>query len=158
MMRPTLLDVRKVMNTLRAWAAKAVKFLLGVTAVLVVVLQTRDFEGGGEVFPVSGFVVFMTFASFASGVARSCPQGSLMGLRAKQTSFDLFLASALMLTSAALQMAARGLMLQNTLIVDTILALHVVNLAIGLLVGWIAFSTLLDLATRPVTNQQSEGA
>jgi hypothetical protein len=152
-----VLDIRKVMNKVRAWAAKAVKFVLGVTAVLVVVLQVRDFKGGGEVFPVSGFVVFMTFASFASGVARSCPEGSSMGLRAKQTSFDLFVASALMLTSAALQTTAHELILHNTLIVDTILSFHVISLAIGLGVGWIAFSTLLDLATKPVTNQRSEG-
>ena len=148
------------MNTVRVWAAQAIRLILAVVVVFVVVLQCRDFKAANEVFPTAGFVVFLTFASFAISWARVNPPISTLAelKRVKRAGLDLLIAAGLTFVSAALLQLAQDSFFKTTVVASLALLLHVLTLAIGLVIGWFALSTLLRQAVNPAQDPPSEPA
>jgi hypothetical protein len=146
------------MNAVRVWSAQAIRIILGVVVVLVLVLQCRDFKDANEVFPTAGFVVFLTFASFAISWARVNPPISTIAelKRVKRAGLDLLIATGLTFTSAALLRLAQESFIKTSALAPLALIFHVLTLAIGLFVGWIALSTLLGQAVHPAQDPPSE--
>jgi len=147
------------MNAVRVWAAQAIRAILAVVVVLVVVLQCRDFGNANEVFPAAGFVVFLTFASFAISWARINPPISTLAelKRVKRGGLDLLIATGLTFASAALLRLAQDSFVKATPLAPLASVFHVLTLAVGLVVGWIALSTLLGQAVHPAQDSPSEG-
>lgn len=148
------------MNAVRVWAAQIVRITLAGIVALVVFLQCRDFRAANEVFPAAGFVVFLTFASFSISWARVNPPISTYAelKRVKRAGLDLLIASGLTLASGALLQLAQDSVLKTTILASVALFLHVLTLAMGLVLGWIALSTLLRQAVHPSQDPSSEGS
>ncbi len=163
-LRSTCLSIERIlpatsMNAVRVWAAQAIRVILAAVVVLVVVLQCRDFRDANEVFPTAGFVIFLTFASFAISWARVNPPISTFAelKRVKRAGLDLLIATGLTFASAALLRLAQDSLIKATALAPLALILHVLTLSIGLVVGWIALSTLLGQAVHPAQDPPSEG-
>lgn len=148
------------MNPLRVFAVQSITAMLGVFLVVVVVLQCRDFKAATEVFPIAGFAVFLTLSSFAISWARVNPPNATLAeqRRVKRAALDLFIATGLTLTSACLLRLAQDSILTSTPLALPVLVLHVLSLALGLFVGWVAFVSLLRQAVCPVSESPSDVA
>jgi SNF family Na+-dependent transporter len=148
------------MNAVRIWSAQIIRVTLAGIVALIVFLQCRDFRAANEVFPTAGFVVFLTFAAFAISWARVNPPISTYAelKRVKRAGLDLLIASGLTLASGALLQLAQDSLLKTTVLASVALLLHVLTLAIGLVLGWFALSTLLRQAVHPSQDSPSEGS
>lgn len=146
------------MNALRMFAVQATTVILGVFVVLVVVLQCRDFKAATEVFPVASFAVFLTLASFAISWTRVNPPNATLAeqRRTKRAGLDLFIATGLTLTSACLLRLGQDVILKNSPLAPPILILHMLSLALGLLIGWVAFVSLLRQAVLPAVESSCD--
>lgn len=146
------------MQTLRLRAAQAATVILALFAVIVTVLQCRDFKAANEVFPISGFVVTLTLASIAIGWTRISPPMSRLAelQRIKRAGMDLIISSALTLCSAALLLLAQDRLLKTTLLMTPVLIVHLLSLVLGLFFGWLGIATLLHQAARPSPQHAAE--
>ncbi len=142
------------MNALRFFAVQATTAILGFFLIVAVVLQCRDFKSATEVFPIAGFAVFLTLASFAISWARVNPPNATLAeqRRVKRAGLDFLIATGLTLVSAGLLRLAQDALLKDTLVALPILVLHVLSLAVGLFVGWVALVSLLRQAVVPASD------
>ena len=133
------------MNIFRGFAALATKLILGILFIVIVVLESGNLKGSTEVFPVAGFVVFLSLASFSISWARvNPPISTLTELKqVKRAGLDFFIATGLALASAGLLKVAQDALLSKTAVAMLLLVLHELVLAAGLFIGWRAFSALL---------------
>jgi hypothetical protein len=146
------------MNALRLRAVQATMAILGVFLVLAIALQCRDFRSATEVFPVAGFAVLLTFGSFGISWARVNPPISTIAelKRVKRAGLDLLIATGLTLTSACLLRLAQEPLLKTTPVATVLLILHLLCLALGLFLGWVALSTLLIQSVHPAADAQPD--
>jgi hypothetical protein len=74
----------------------------------------------------------------------------------KRAGLDFFIATGLALTSAGLLRLAQDALLSKTWFSMPLLVLHELILAVGLFIGWMAFSALLRQSICPSSDAQSE--
>lgn len=146
------------MDIFRSFAAQITRLILGILFIVVVVLESSNLKNSTEVFPVAGFIVFLSLASFSVSWARVNPPISTMAelKRVKRAGLDFFIATGLVLASAGLLRLAQDALLSKTSISMLLLVLHEFVLAAGLFMGWLAFSALLRQAIGPSPDVQSE--
>jgi len=84
------------MNIFRGFAALATKLILGILFIVIVVLESSNLKGSTEVFPVAGFVVFLSLASFSISWARVNPPISTLAelKQVKRAGLDFLLPQA----------------------------------------------------------------
>lgn len=142
------------MYALRLRCVQATKVILAVLLVLAVVLQCRDFHNATEVLPIGGFAVFLTLASFSIGWSRVSPPLSTLAelKRVKRAGLDLLIATGMTLISGGLLKLAQDPLFKSTALAMPFLILHQLALAVGLLIGWMALSTLLSQAVNPAVD------
>jgi len=148
----------EVMDIFRGLAALITRLILGLLFIVVVVLESSNLKGSTEVFPLAGFVVFLSLASFSVSWARINPPISTMAelKRVTRAGLDFFIATGLVLASAGLLRIAQDALFSQTSIAMLFLVVHELILAAGLFIGWIAFSALLRQALGPLPDVKSE--
>lgn len=144
------------MYTLGLKCVQATRIILAVVLAIAVVLQCRDFQKANEVFPIGGFAVFLTLASFSISWSRVNPPLSTLAelKRVKRAGLDLLIATGLTLVSGGLLRLAQDALFRSTPLATPILVLDQLALALGLLIGWLAVATLLSQAVHPAADPQ----
>jgi hypothetical protein len=136
---------------LRLICAEACNIFLALLLISAIVLQGRDYSKAAEVVPASNFIVMLSLATFAFNWSRAIspiPTESLQQRRLKRIGLDMFIGSVLTLISAGLLLISTKSMLQYSSMIAALIALHIVFLAAGLIMGWFAISRMLREATR----------
>ncbi|NBW63166.1 MAG: hypothetical protein EBR33_08405 [Synechococcaceae bacterium WB4_1_0192] len=144
------------MYALRLRCVQATQVILAVFLVIAVVLQCPDFRNATEVFPIGGFAVFLTLASFSISWSRVNPPLSTLAelKRVKRAGLDLLIATGLTLISGGLLKLAQDDVFKSTPLAMPFLVVHQLALAVGLLIGWMAVSILLSQAVNPAVDPQ----
>jgi protein-S-isoprenylcysteine O-methyltransferase Ste14 len=138
---------------LRVITAEACNTLLGLFLIVAIVLQGRHYSQATEVVPVGSFAVMLSYASFSISWARVNPPNSTESeqRRVKRVALDMLIGSILTLTSAGLLRMSTDSALKNSTIASAMVALHIVFLAAGLLMGWLALCRMLREAAKSGT-------
>jgi protein-S-isoprenylcysteine O-methyltransferase Ste14 len=91
----------------------------------------------------------LSLASFAISWTRVNPLPTeSQQRRLKRIALDMLIGSALTLISAGLLLISADSQLQNSSMSSALIALHIVFLAAGLIMGWLALSRMLREAAR----------
>ena len=135
---------------IRLVSAEACNILLALFLITAIVLQGRHYSEATEVVPASSFIVMLSLASFAISWTRVNPPLSTESQqrRLKRIALDMLIGSALTLISAGLLLISADSQLQNSSLSSALIALHIVFLAAGLIMGWLALSRMLREAAR----------
>ena len=141
------------MSRFRSISAEVCNILLGLFLIGAIILQGRHYTQATEVVPASGFAVMLSIASFAISWARVNPPNSTESeqRRVKRIGLDMLIGSILTLTSAGLLLMSADSALKSTPMASALIALHIVFLAAGLLMGWLALGRMLREAARAET-------
>ena len=138
------------MSWFRLIAAEACNILLALFLITAIVLQGRHYSEATEVVPTSSFIVMLSLASFAISWARVSPPLSTESQqrRLKRIALDMLIGSALTLISAGLLLINLDSAFQISSLSTAVIAVHIVFLAAGLIIGWLALSRMLREAAR----------
>jgi len=141
-------NCRFPVNAFRALAVRLSSAVLALLLVEAVFRQLAELQGATELFPVASFVVLLSLASFSISWARMVPpRATEQELKVvKRSALDLLIAATLTLVAAGLLQVSADPLLKTTPLLLPIVLLHVVFMASGLFLGWVAVVRLLGQA------------
>ena len=102
--------------------------------------------------------MLLSFGSVAMSWSRMNPPLATFAevKRVKRAGLDLLIASALSLSSVCFLRMAQDSLLKGTSVATFILLLHILSLALGLFLGWVALRNVLSQAISPASDSQSD--
>lgn len=122
---------------------RASSTVLGLLLLALVLRQLAELQGASELLPLTSFAVLLSLASLAMSWTRATPSTEQEACRVKRSGLDLLIAAVLNLVASALLQVSQEPLLKGTLLVQPLLLLHVLFIAVGLGLGWVALVALL---------------